>query len=491
MATKPRIPRVGMSNRFLTTAELGNGDAISWLPEPQAQEELKKWIDRLHERQDVILSDAPIKFEPFVIAVGQDTARGNKDTWFENLKQPLSPAIHVSSVISILSHFNFADEYRQKLQTVLTKLLVEHPFLLDPRVLFGSDKENASAGSRTASRPNPKLVYEPLAHRIARATNAGFPRLQDGISEDQLRAFLSNPCVRAGLTLPPPTAPVVCHEKGTVWRTLHQPRTDMYSEMNSAVALMSYYEANMVARTLPRPYPLIKDNAVNQNQGATDLSRLLVAICAAASLVDDPTQQYRDARKAMIDRGQLLLPALTELFRAQNTSQLAGSKCMALMMTPQAMAPEMSNSVAWNLFKTRVNALELTAPEITAATVLMCKVLEDSGFLAKTGKSGAQYLSDSVFLNSSEAFALELYPPANEVQAGAFLRGLLNQGVRPQLHHPDDSTHGPRPIAPRRGVWTQVDEALKRERDMQAVIAASSPEAAPPRANAAGRSLRI
>ncbi|ART57062.1 hypothetical protein CBP36_19320 (plasmid) [Acidovorax carolinensis] len=479
-----------MSNRFLTTAELGNGDAISWLPEPQAQEELKKWIDRLHERQDVILSDAPIKFDPFVIAVGQDTARGNKDTWFENLKQPLSPAIHVSSVISILSHLNFADEYRQKLQAVLSKLLVEHPFLMHPCVMFGSDQEDASVGARTALRPNPKLVYEPLAHRIARSKNVGFPRLQDGITESQLRAFLSNPCVRAGLTLPPPSASVVCHEKGTVWRTLQQPRTDMYSEMTSAVALLSYYEANMVARTLPKPYSLIKDNALNRNQGATDLSRLLVAICAAASLVDDPSQQYRDARKAMHDRGQLLLPALTELFRAQNTNQLAGSKCMTLMMTPQAMAPEMSNSVAWNLFKTRVNALELTGPEITAATALLCKVLEDSEFLAKTGKSGAQYLSDSVFLSSPDAFALELYPPANAVQAGAFLRGLLNQGVQPQLHRPEDSTNDPRPIAPLRGVWIQVDEALKRERDMQAVIACS-PEAAPPRANAAGRSLRL
>lgn len=71
-------------------------------------------------------------------------------------------------------------------QRTLSGLLIQHPVLLHPRVMF-------------RSTPFSRTEFAPLAHLIALTPRVEFPRLAHGVDAEKLTAFANHWCVRAGM----------------------------------------------------------------------------------------------------------------------------------------------------------------------------------------------------------------------------------------------------------------------------------------------------
>ena len=77
---------------------------------------------------------------------------------------------------------------REEVQRRLSHLLIEYPVLMDSRLLF----------TFSVAFPTPELTT--LAAAIAETSFASLPSKSDGLTDQQLRHFASNRCVRSGLS---------------------------------------------------------------------------------------------------------------------------------------------------------------------------------------------------------------------------------------------------------------------------------------------------
>jgi hypothetical protein len=114
-----------------------------------------------------------------------------------------SVAARVAFYIDRIAHLRFVTdtftpdrtpwrERLQSMQTELSKLLLEFPVLLDPRVVIGVLTQDFN------------VEFMPVAHAIAQTGLARLPTARDGVSEEVLSAFAASHCVQRGLAAPAP-----------------------------------------------------------------------------------------------------------------------------------------------------------------------------------------------------------------------------------------------------------------------------------------------